>query len=144
LYTVNVPAVSLNSCIEALGVDIYDTNICAGGVYGEDSCQGDSGGPMTMAVDSVEILYGIVSWGVGCATSKPAVYTAVAMYREWIQKNTGIDLGYPGSSRANYEIYIILGCVFGALLVLSVIVFICCFCFHQKLKKETKRTIIFL
>jgi len=81
LNSVEVPGIPLEKCSNLLE-DIFSTNICAGGVRGEDSCYGDSGGGLTMTVDHVEILYGIVSWGIGCATESPGVYTAVSMYRE--------------------------------------------------------------
>jgi len=137
LFTVDVPGVNLQSCIIELVAVLDDTNICAGDVYGEDSCQGDSGGPMTMEVDSVEILYGIVSWGEECASGAPAVYTAVAMYRDWIQETAGLELGNPASSSSSSsEIYIIVGCVLGALLIIAVIVLLWCFCRKSKVERE--------
>ncbi|XP_046429949.1 trypsin-1-like [Neodiprion fabricii] len=63
--------------------------ICAGDMAegGKDSCQGDSGGPLV----ADGILYGIVSWGYGCAKPGfPGVYTNVADFREWIRGETGI------------------------------------------------------
>jgi len=138
LYTVEVPAVSLEYCNEVLG-GIYDTNICAGGVKGEDSCQGDSGGPMTMEVDSVQLLYGIVSWGYGCARSYPAVYTAVAMYRDWIQETSGLTLGnVESSSTDDYTMYIIIGIVIGTLILLAVIAM--CWVYSRKSKEPSGET----
>lgn len=56
--------------------------ICAG--YkdgGQDSCKGDSGGPLVVA----GVLYGVVSFGEGCARkATPGVYTNVIYYRKWI------------------------------------------------------------
>ena len=59
-------------------------NICAGIPKGDkDSCQGDSGGPLVH--DGT--LYGIVSWGVGCAIQcLPGVYTNVANFSLWIEE----------------------------------------------------------
>ncbi len=60
---------------------ISTTAVDAGGV---DACQGDSGGPMV--ADGV--LYGVVSWGSGCAKAgSPGVYAEVAKYRSWIMSN---------------------------------------------------------
>ena len=52
---------------------------------GKDSCQGDSGGPLTREEDGGKrSLVGIVSGGKGCGAGKPAVYTRVSHYADWI------------------------------------------------------------
>lgn len=52
---------------------------------GKDSCQGDSGGPLTREEDGGRrSLVGVVSGGKGCGAGKPAVYTRVSYYADWI------------------------------------------------------------
>lgn len=52
---------------------------------GKDSCQGDSGGPLTREEDGgVRSLVGVVSGGKGCGAGKPAVYTRLSHYADWI------------------------------------------------------------
>ena len=43
-----------------------------------DACNGDSGGPLTTMVDGRRTLIGVISWGHGCATGVPGVYTRIA------------------------------------------------------------------
>ncbi|CAK9825177.1 Transmembrane protease serine 9 [Anthophora retusa] len=86
LMKVSLPVVSRSKCqniYNPLKMVITDRMICAGySQGGKDSCQGDSGGPMT----SNGVLYGIVSWGYGCAhPSYPGVYSNVAKLRPWIK-----------------------------------------------------------
>ncbi|XP_043648137.1 trypsin alpha-3 [Drosophila teissieri] len=64
------------------GLQIYKDMICASR-KSKDSCSGDSGGPLT----SSGVLYGVVSWGVGCANKNyPGVYVNVKRYVPWIKK----------------------------------------------------------
>ena len=47
--------------------------------------KGDSGGPLMCAVDGKPVLYGMISWGLGCAAENtPGVYTKVTSYVDWI------------------------------------------------------------
>lgn len=69
------------------GKAILPTMLCAGNRQGKkDACNGDSGGPLTSLVGGEPHLFGIVSWGRGCAQpEKYGVYTRVAAYDDWIK-----------------------------------------------------------
>ncbi len=47
----------------------------------EDTCTGDSGGPMIIPSEvngqMVDVQVGIVSWGIGCASVSPHIFTCV-------------------------------------------------------------------
>jgi hypothetical protein len=52
-----------------------------------DACQGDSGGPLMVFTKSKQWeLIGITSYGIGCATGKPGVYTRITAFLTWIQQ----------------------------------------------------------
>jgi secreted trypsin-like serine protease len=98
LRIVTVPLVSHNTCTATPSYpgDIDQaTMICAGYPQGsKDSCQGDSGGPlMHQGSDGVAKLYGVVSWGEGCAQkNKYGVYAKVSAFHSWVKKQTNNEV----------------------------------------------------
>lgn len=83
LLAAHVQIVSQNSCSRAYQeISRIDSGmICARATNpSRDACQGDSGGPLV----ANGYLIGIVSWGEGCATVYPGVYTRVSEYEDWI------------------------------------------------------------
>lgn len=58
-----------------------DANVCAAAPEGSGVCRGDGGGPL---FDSNFIQLGITSFGAGCATGNPDVFTRVSFYNDWL------------------------------------------------------------
>ncbi|XP_073512101.1 trypsin-3-like [Phyllobates terribilis] len=83
LQCLDVPVLSTSNCKSSYPNKITNNMFCAGYLEGgKDSCQGDSGGPLICNGE----LYGVVSWGQGCAlTGYPGVYTKVCIYFDWIK-----------------------------------------------------------
>ncbi|KAH9636612.1 hypothetical protein HF086_003430 [Spodoptera exigua] len=88
---VRVPIVNVNRCAsvyQRVSRTIDTTQICAGGVAGQDSCRGDSGGPLMGQAPSANnwMVIGVVSYGPApCGTQGwPGVYTRVGAYIDWI------------------------------------------------------------
>ncbi|KAH8302849.1 hypothetical protein KR044_011201, partial [Drosophila immigrans] len=84
LRATNVCKVSNNRChrmYRRAGVRIYRQMLCARRL-GHDSCSGDSGGPLAHG----RRLYGVVSFGIGCANRNyPGVYANVRQSKRWIR-----------------------------------------------------------
>ncbi|XP_006817822.1 plasminogen-like [Saccoglossus kowalevskii] len=72
---------------ESYNGEVTENMICAGYFEGGiDTCQGDSGGPLVIEDPTTQkwILYGLTSWGYGCAEpKKPGVYTKVSKFVDW-------------------------------------------------------------
>jgi secreted trypsin-like serine protease len=73
------------------GNTITNNMVCAGtgpDFNTTDTCQGDSGGPMTFKNPSGQFeLVGLTSWGIGCASGYPGVYTNLPGFKAWVNVN---------------------------------------------------------
>merc|ERR1712061_769620 len=64
---------------------LHPSEICAGGEVGKDACVGDGGSPLVCQAQSGRwTVVGLVSWGIGCGSHVPGVYTNVHHYKQWI------------------------------------------------------------
>uniref|UniRef100_A0A0B7A5Y8 Peptidase S1 domain-containing protein n=1 Tax=Arion vulgaris TaxID=1028688 RepID=A0A0B7A5Y8_9EUPU len=82
LQKVTLPIVANSLCAQSYG-DRYvnELKVCAGNFNsgGIDTCQGDSGGPLFCKKNNRYTIFGIVSFGSGCARAGyPGVYTKVS------------------------------------------------------------------
>lgn len=68
-------------------MQLWEGQLCAGGVKGKDSCKGDSGGPLMYENDKTFEVVGVVSFGPSpCGRENiPGVYTKVFAYKDWIR-----------------------------------------------------------
>lgn len=74
----------ISNSTPGLKLRVTENMLCAGFPGGKaDACQGDSGGPQFVNMT----LYGLVSWGWGCARPcTPGVYTNVYKFVNWIDQ----------------------------------------------------------
>merc|ERR1712014_29016 len=100
-HKVDVPIVDDYKCNSALkralnrkeqGVgdrfQLHQSEICAGTETGKDACTGDGGSPLVCQAQSGRwTVVGLVSWGIGCATDIPGVYTKISHFKSWINAN---------------------------------------------------------
>lgn len=67
---------------------LSESEVCAGGELGKDACTGDGGSPLVCQSESGRwTVEGLVTWGIGCASSLPGVYAKVAHFTDWILSN---------------------------------------------------------
>ncbi|XP_067005298.2 venom serine protease [Anabrus simplex] len=84
--------ISPAECTSAYGDTVTTKQICTFN-QGKDACQSDSGGPVLWQDKETGRVYlaGVISYGIGCATSRPGVNTRVTSYLDWILSNTDQD-----------------------------------------------------
>lgn len=67
-----------------------------------DTCVGDSGGPLYDKSSQSPILYGITSWGIGCAMpDSPGVYTRLSSFDSWITSSVASLTNAGGCTAGN-------------------------------------------
>ncbi|XP_027145271.1 tissue-type plasminogen activator [Larimichthys crocea] len=78
---------------------ITDNMFCASRPdWSQDACEGDSGGPLVCEVGDRLFLFGVISWGDGCAKEfRPGVYARVTNYNRWIEEKTALPSIAAGS-----------------------------------------------
>lgn len=92
LQDAKIPLLSRQVCTQSnvYGSKLTQQMICAGMLAGGvDTCDGDSGGPLQCknALTGTWKLWGITSWGFGCAQpNAPGVYAKVTEYLQWIER----------------------------------------------------------
>ncbi|KAK1801212.1 hypothetical protein P4O66_022912, partial [Electrophorus voltai] len=92
-----LPVVDHQTCSQPdwWGSLVTEKMVCAGGDGLLSSCNGDSGGPLNcQSANGSWDVQGVVSFGssLGCNyPKKPSVFTRVASYSSWINKNGGVD-----------------------------------------------------
>ena len=87
-----VPVRSNSTCLADYGSQFDSSSMFCAGIYdngsgntGVDTCQGDSGGPVIVNDGGTPRQIGIVSWGIGCASSQYyGVYTRLINYTDYV------------------------------------------------------------
>ena len=87
LMKVQLPIIKHEQCVKMFEpqqwADIDNTMLCTY-ADGKDGCQADSGGPLSCKLGDRWYLTGITSWGIGCASQYPGLWSHVSLYSDWI------------------------------------------------------------
>ena len=67
-----------------------------------------AGGPLFTELGGVFTQLGIVSYGYGCATHLPGVYTRLETYRDWVINVTGEDTYHAAAMHHTINTIIVL------------------------------------
>ncbi|XP_073818046.1 chymotrypsin-2-like [Musca autumnalis] len=103
LHKLHTKFVTYQDCYDIYsGAPMLDVgHICTFTKLGEGSCHGDSGGPLV----SNGRLYGLVNWGMPCATGSPDAHCSVYFYLDWIRKVMSQNCRECQCSASNYPSY---------------------------------------
>ena len=92
------PIISNSECNAVYGI-VGAGVVCIDTTGGKGTCNGDSGGPLNMKSEVTKAgqqwkQVGVVSFGSsrGCEVGKPAGFTRVEYYLDWINSETGMEL----------------------------------------------------
>ncbi|XP_066142745.1 venom serine protease 34-like isoform X2 [Euwallacea fornicatus] len=93
LQEVNLDIISNQMCRTQGNFTVSSSQICTY-TSNKDACQSDSGGPLiwqNFRNMTKLFLIGVISYGVGCASSSPGVHTRVTSFLNWIIEATSPD-----------------------------------------------------
>ncbi|KAG9475796.1 hypothetical protein GDO78_003941, partial [Eleutherodactylus coqui] len=109
LQQLEVPVLLDDVCKRYYG-RMTDRMLCAGDIAEEDNstCSTQSGAPLVRQSDAGSyFVYGIVSRGVGCnVNSKPAVYSNVLTFIQWIKETMNSDNRSSNASSSSHNMYV--------------------------------------
>ncbi|XP_044315340.1 phenoloxidase-activating factor 2-like [Drosophila rhopaloa] len=98
---IDLPMVDRGQCQNLLRTrlgptfELASSLICAGGEKDNDACTGDGGSALFCPLgvhDNRYLQAGIVNWGVECGKENvPAVFTSVAIFRDWIDQSLAVN-----------------------------------------------------
>ncbi|KAH9512856.1 Neurotrypsin [Bulinus truncatus] len=87
LKSAKAPIIDQTSCYRIYRNVYTERMMCAGYLAGGiDTCDGDSGGPLVCNHQGAYTVFGVTSWGRGCAIpNAPGVYSNVKVFLTWIK-----------------------------------------------------------
>ncbi|GMI25404.1 hypothetical protein TeGR_g6913, partial [Tetraparma gracilis] len=95
LQRTTVQVISNDACNAQYYGQITGVMNCAEGFNDDglktDSCQGDSGGPLVGDIGDGPVLAGVVSFGIGCATTHAGVYADTGRLSAWIERYVALE-----------------------------------------------------
>jgi len=94
LMEVDLNYIANDKCNEFYSGDVTNKMLCTLTPF-KDTCQSDTGGPLIKRGEKAEddVVVGITSFGVGCASGLPGVFARVSSGYKWIKKTVEANGG---------------------------------------------------